>query len=101
MKRHVFVSLITAIVSAGAAFGPLQAAMPVAALRAAGVAADDAGAAVSLNLSAKVPYQAASARNPDRVILTLHRARAAAGLALLAAQGVIMRTRSQQQANGD
>ncbi len=66
-----------------------------------GVTADDSGAAISLQLSAKVAYRVTTTKNPMRITLTLRHARAASGLVLPQPQGIVTGVTSQQQANGD
>jgi N-acetylmuramoyl-L-alanine amidase len=99
MKIHVFAASALAVLLALA--GQPAAAVPLTQLRMAGVAADEGRAALSLSLSARVAYKVATAKNPTRVALTLRHARAAAGLVLPQAQGVITGVNAQQQANGD
>ncbi len=101
MKRHVFVVFTLAMVlAAGAPWAPAVAA-PATQVRAMGVVADEAGAAISLQLSARVAYRVVTARSPARIALTLHHARAAAALVLPQAQGIVTGVSAQPQANGD
>ena len=101
MKRHAFVPLIlTAAVAVGWGAGAAHAA-PAAPLRAVSVTADATGAAISLDLGAKVGYRVSAAKKPARIALTLHRTRAAAGLVLPQPQGVVTGMTAQPQANGD
>jgi N-acetylmuramoyl-L-alanine amidase len=101
MKRHIFVALILALAVAMGAVRGVAVAAPAAQLRALNVAADDASAALSLDLSAKVAYAVTTAKNPARIALTLRHARAAAGLVLPSSQGVVTGVTAQPQANGD
>jgi N-acetylmuramoyl-L-alanine amidase len=101
MKRHVFVTpILTVAVAMGLARGAAVAA-PAVPLRAVSVAADDASAAISLNLGAKVVYQVTTAKNPARIALILRHTRAAAGLVLPQSQGVVTGVTAQPQSNGD
>ncbi len=100
MKRRVFVSLILGIVLATAWPGTAVFAAPTQ-LKAAAIAADDSGIAISLTLSAKVACRLSTARKPARIALTLHQVRGAAGLVLPAPQGVVTGVAAQPQANGD
>lgn len=99
MKSRAFVVLALAL-AASASGAPAGAASAVQ-VRTVALAADEAGAAVSLQLSARVAYRVVTARAPARIALTLHHARAAAGLVLPAAQGIITGVTSQPQSNGD
>jgi N-acetylmuramoyl-L-alanine amidase len=100
MKRHVFVILALA---ATVALGWERAAhaAPVVRLRALSVVADDATATVALDLGARARYRFTTAKNPARMTLTLRHVRAAPGLVLPVAQGVVMGVTSQPQSNGD
>jgi N-acetylmuramoyl-L-alanine amidase len=101
MKRHVFIASILALaVAMGWPWAPAVAA-PVAQLRAVSVTADDAGAAISLGLGAKVAYQVTTAKNPARIALILRHARAAQGLLLPQPQGVVTGVTALPQSNGD
>ena len=101
MKRHVFVALVLEMVLATGWSWARTSAAPVARMRGVEVAADDTGAAISLHLSAKVAYRITTTKSPARIALTLRHARAAAGLVLPPAQGVVTGISSQQQSNGD
>jgi N-acetylmuramoyl-L-alanine amidase len=101
MKLRAFVALVLVLaLAAGAALAP-AAASPATQLRAVGIAADDTGAAISLQLSAPVAYRLVTARNPERIALTLHHTRAGSELVWPQAQGVITGVTSQAQSNGD
>ncbi len=101
MKSRAFVTLMLAsALTAGAPWVPAAAA-PAVQVRTIGVAADEAGAAISLQLSARVAYRVVTARAPQRIVLTLHHARAAADLVLPTPQGIITGVTSQRQSNGD
>jgi N-acetylmuramoyl-L-alanine amidase len=84
----------------GWAGGPAFAA-PAAQLRANSVTAEGAGAAIALDLGAKVAYQVSTAKRPARLALTLHHTRAAARLVLPQPQGVVTGLSAQPQPNGD
>jgi N-acetylmuramoyl-L-alanine amidase len=101
MKTHVFVAALLLAVLTRLAAGSVAAAATATQLRAVAVAADDAAALISLNLSARASYRLGTAQNPTRIILTLHHARPAAGMALPPAQGILSATTAQQRANGD
>jgi N-acetylmuramoyl-L-alanine amidase len=101
MKRRIFVALLLGMGLATAWPGAAPLAAPAAQLKAAGVATDEAGIALSLTLSAKVAYRLSSASKPARIALTLHHARGAPGLILPAPQGPITGVTAQQQSNGD
>ncbi|HEV2701706.1 MAG TPA: N-acetylmuramoyl-L-alanine amidase [Steroidobacteraceae bacterium] len=70
-------------------------------LRAAALAADDSGIAISLTFSAKVAYRVSTARKPARIALTLQHARGVAGLVLPGPQGPVTGVTAQPQSNGD
>jgi N-acetylmuramoyl-L-alanine amidase len=88
------------VLAVGLPWVPLSAA-PLSQVRAVEVVADESGAAISLHLSAKVAYQVTTRKNPSRIALILHHARAAAGLVLPQPQGPITGVTAQPQANGD
>jgi N-acetylmuramoyl-L-alanine amidase len=100
MKRRVFVTLVLAMVLAMGGTGTPAWAAPTQ-LKAAAIAADDSGVALSLTLSAKVAYRISTARKPARIALTLHQVRGAAGLVLPAPQGSVTGVTAQPQSNGD
>ena len=91
--------LLTAL-AGGAPWVPALAA-PVTRVRGVGVAADESGAAISLQLSAKATYQVVTAKRPGRLALTLHHTRAAPDLVLPQPQGIITGITTQPQSNGD
>ena len=101
MKRHVFVHFILTVAVALGVASATAVAAPAVALRAVSVAADDAGAVISLELGARVAYQVRTVQHPARVVLTLRRTRAAAGLVLPRSRGLISGVTAQPQANGD
>ncbi len=76
-------------------------AAPVTQVRGVAVAADESGAAISLQLSAKANYRIVTAKGPARLALTLHHARAAPDLVLPQPQGIITGITAQPQSNGD
>jgi N-acetylmuramoyl-L-alanine amidase len=101
MKRRVFVALLLGI---GLAMGWPAAALvaaPATQLKAAGVAIDESGVAISLTLSAKVAYRISTASKPARIAVILRHARGAAGLVMPAPQGPITGVTAQPQSNGD
>ncbi|MEJ0006138.1 MAG: N-acetylmuramoyl-L-alanine amidase [Steroidobacteraceae bacterium] len=97
MKRRIFTALILA---AGLPWAPAVAAV-VTQVRAIGIEADESGAAVSLSLSAKASYRVVTGRSPARIALTLRHTRAAPGLVMPRAEGIITSVASQAQSNGD
>jgi N-acetylmuramoyl-L-alanine amidase len=101
MKRRVFVALLLGLVVAAGWPGTPLLAAPATQLKAAGVATDESGVAISLALSAKVAYRIATSRKPARIALTLRHARGAAGLVLPAPQGPVTGVTALQQSNGD
>src|SRR5580658_9542930 len=100
MKRHVFVAPMLGALLASLAWAPARAA-PLARVRAVAVAADESGASVSLDLSARVSYRVTIAKSPARIALTLHHTRAVSGLKLPLPQGAVTGVTAQQTANGD
>jgi N-acetylmuramoyl-L-alanine amidase len=102
MKIHVFIASLLATALVAAAVGaPTAMAAPATQVRAVGVAADASGAAISLQLSARVAYRVVTAQRPARIALTLHHARAASGLVLPQPQGIVTGVTAQPQSNGD
>ncbi len=85
---------------ASVAWVPAGAGPPVR-VRAVAVAADESGASVSLDLSARVTYRVTIAKSPARIALTLHHARAVSGLQLPQPQGAVTGVTAQQASNGD
>ncbi len=100
MKNHAFIVSVLGAVLAVWPWAPALAS-PVSELRAVAVVADDSGAAVSLNLSARVAYRVVAAQKPTRVALTLRHVRAASDLVMPRPLGIITGVTSQAQANGD
>jgi N-acetylmuramoyl-L-alanine amidase len=101
LKTHVFVAgLLGGLLAVGVPWTQVLAA-PITQVRAIGIAADDAGSAISLKLSAKVAYHVTVATNPTRIALTLRHARAVPGLVIPKPQGAVTRLTSQPQTNGD
>ena len=92
--------VLQTVVAAGLPWAPAVAA-PVTQVRAVNLVADDAGAAISLSLSARAVYRVKTASSPARLTLVLRHARCAAGLVLPQAEGVVTGVSSQQQSNGD
>ncbi|HTY94960.1 MAG TPA: N-acetylmuramoyl-L-alanine amidase, partial [Steroidobacteraceae bacterium] len=95
MKKHVFAAVMlvwTAAVAAGA---------PGTQVRSIGLTADEASAALAVNLSARGAYRVTTARNPARITVTLRHARAAAGLQMPQAAGVVTGVTAQPAGNGD
>jgi N-acetylmuramoyl-L-alanine amidase len=101
MKRHIFVSLMLGMVLAAGWPCAQVSAAPLAQVRAVEVVTDDTGTAIALRLSDKIAYRITTAKSPARIALTLHRARATAGLVLPQAQGIVTRVIAHGQANGD
>jgi N-acetylmuramoyl-L-alanine amidase len=101
MKRHVFVArLLGAVLALGFAWAQAPAASGPH-VRAVAITGDDAGAAISLKLSAKVAYRVSFAKGPSRIALILRHARAAPGLSIPSPQGPVTGVTSQQQSDGD
>jgi N-acetylmuramoyl-L-alanine amidase len=100
MKIHAFVALVLMTALAEAPAAPAAAA-PAAQVRAVAIAADEAGAAISLQLSRRVAYRIVTAGSPVRIALTLRHARAAPDLVLPQPQGMVTGVTAQPQANGD
>lgn len=92
--------MLVAALTCGTPWAPAVAA-PAIQVRGVGVAADDSGAAISLQLSARVTYRVVTAKGPARIALTLHHARAAPDLVWPPPQGIITGISSQPQSNGD
>jgi N-acetylmuramoyl-L-alanine amidase len=86
--------------AAGTPWAPAMAA-PSTQVRALSVAADESGAAISLQLSARVAYRVVTGKGPARIALTLHHARAAADLVMPPSQGIVTGVTAQPQSNGD
>jgi N-acetylmuramoyl-L-alanine amidase len=101
MKRRVFVALLLGLALATGWPGTAPLAAPATQLKAADLATDESGVAISLTLSTKVAYHIATARKPARIALTLRHARGAAGLVLPAPQGPVTGVTAQPQPNGD
>jgi len=99
MKRHVFAAAVLALVLVSPWAGVM--AGPPVQLRAVAAAVDDTGAALSLQLSAKVSYSVTTTASPARVAVNLHHVRAASDLVLPQPQGVITGFMAQPRANGD
>jgi N-acetylmuramoyl-L-alanine amidase len=88
------------VLAAGLPWAQLSAA-PLSQVRAVEVVTDDAGAAISLHLTAKVAYQVTTRKNPTRIAVLLRHVRAASGLVLPQPQGMVTGVTSQPQGNGD
>jgi len=101
MKRHVFVTLMLGAGLAAARPWAPAAAAPVTQVRGISVAADEAGTALSLNLSAKVAYRLVTAAHPARIALTLRHARVTSAFALPQPQGIVTGVTAQPRSNGD